>query len=178
MITHTKPDIETQPVTPALPDKLHEETRATSPQPRNIALAGLQLLVGYEWLVSGGDKLLFGVFPARLGGLLSASVSGGQLPGFFAAILRGLVLPHAVFFGYLIEWGETLAGLVLMIVGLVVLLRPFIERYLSGTSTVMLVYGIQLLEKLALFAATGAGPLGLSYFCLDSLPRPGFTPWI
>jgi len=96
MITYTKPDIETQPATPSLPDKLHEETRATSPQPRNIALAGLQLLVGYEWLVSGGDKLLFGMFPAmfpaRLGGLLSASVSGGQLPSFFAAILRGLVL--------------------------------------------------------------------------------------
>jgi len=178
MITHTKPAIETQPATPSLPDKLHEETRATSPQPRNITLAGLQLLVGYEWLVSGGDKLLFGVFPARLGGLLSASVSGGQLPGFFAAILRGLVLPNAVLFGYLIEWGETLAGLVLMTVGLVVLLRPFIERYLSGTSTAMFVYGIQLLEKLALVAATGAGLLGLSYFFLDGLPLPWFIPSI
>jgi hypothetical protein len=111
-----------------------QETRATSPQPPNIALAGLQLLVGYEWLVSGGDKLLLGVFPTRLGGLLSASVSGGQLPSFFAAILRGLVLPNAVLFGYLIEWSETLAGLGLMTVGLVVLLRPFIARYLSGTS--------------------------------------------
>src|SRR5258708_19449589 len=80
MITHTKPDIETQPVTPALPDKLHEETRATSPQPRNIALAGLQLLVGYEWLVSGGDKLLFRFFPPRPGALLSPSFSSVPLP--------------------------------------------------------------------------------------------------
>jgi hypothetical protein len=190
MINQRNPQIEARPALPPTLRKAHmhlsqphprpapQKTMATSTQPPNIALAGLQLLVGYEWLVSGGDKLLFGVFPARLGGLLSASVSGGQLPSFFAAILRGLVLPNAVLFGYLIEWSETLAGLVLMTIGLVVLLRPFIARYLSGTSAAMFVYGIRLLEQLALIAATGAGLLGLSYFFLDGLPLPWFIPSI
>src|SRR5262245_13225038 len=33
----------------------------------NIALAGLQLVLGYQWLVSGIDKVLLGTFPAQIG---------------------------------------------------------------------------------------------------------------
>src|SRR5579884_2813520 len=66
-------------------------------------LAFLQLLLGYEWLLAGADKLLLGTFPAQLGGLLQASLSGGRLPSFFAALLRELVMPNALFFGVLIE---------------------------------------------------------------------------
>ena len=72
----------------------------------NLALAGLQLLVGYEWLVSGVDKVLLGTFPDKMGGLLTAAISGGRLPGFFATLLQNLVLPNASFFGVMIEWGE------------------------------------------------------------------------
>ena len=143
-----------------------------------MALAGFQLIVGYAWLLAGVDKLLFGVFPAQLGGLLRTAVSGGHLPGFLVAILQGLVVPNAVLFGYLIEWGETLAGLVLVTAGLVVLLRPLAWRYLGGTSAAVFLSGARLLEKLAPLAATGAGLLGLSYFFLDSLPKPWFVPSI
>ena len=97
----------------------------------NLALAGLQLLIGYEWLVSGVDKVLLGAFPDRMGGLLTAAISGGRLPGFFAALLQNLVLPNAYFFGVMIEWGETLAGLGLVAAGLVTLLRPLAERHLT-----------------------------------------------
>ena len=41
-----------------------------------MALAGLQLLVGYAWLLAGVDKLLLGAFPAQLGGRL---VTAGDL---------------------------------------------------------------------------------------------------
>jgi len=155
-----------------------QSTRATGTRPLNIALVGLQLLLGYEWLLAGGDKFLLGAFPAQLGGLLSASVHGGHLVGFFVAILQGLVAPNAVLFGYLIESGETLAGLGLMTAGLVALLRPLAGRYLSGTSATLFAYGDRLLQRLAPLAALGAGLLGISYFFLDGLPAPWFVPTI
>ncbi|HLJ80715.1 MAG TPA: hypothetical protein VKT52_04445, partial [Ktedonobacterales bacterium] len=113
-----------------LPSRREAGAEALAPAAApNFALIGLELLVGYEWLVSGVDKLLIGTFPDTLGGLLTQSLSGGQLPGFFAAILRGLVAPNAVPFGYLIEWGEILAGLGLIAAALSELARPWIERH-------------------------------------------------
>jgi hypothetical protein len=108
--------------------------------------------------------------------MLLALVSGGHLVGFFAAILQGLVAPNAVLFGYLIELGETLAGLGLMVAGLVALLHPLAGRYLRGTSATIFVFGDRLLERLAPLAAIGAGLLGVSYFFLDGLPEPWFVP--
>ena len=166
MITQPDPQLEARPTTPdvqhRLPihlpgrPRLHpapQGTRAIDTHIPNIALAGLQLLLGYEWLLAGGDKLLLGAFPAQLSGMLLALVGGGHLVGFFSAILQGLVAPNAVLFGYLIELGETLAGLGLMAAGLVTLFRPLAGRYLSGTS------------------ATSP-----CYFFLDGLPKPWFVP--
>lgn len=144
----------------------------------NLALAGLQLLVGYEWLVSGVDKVLLGSFPDKMGGLLTAAISGGRLPGFFADMLQALVLPGAPFFGVLIEWGELLAGLGLIAAGLVTLLRPLAERYLNLRAALVYSYGAHLLDLLAPAAAIGAGLLGLSFFLLDGLPSPWFAPGI
>jgi len=189
MITQPDPQLEARPTTPdvqhRLPihlpgrPRLHpapQGTRAIDTHIPNIALAGLQLLLGYEWLLAGGDKLLLGAFPAQLSGMLLALVGGGHLVGFFSAILQGLVAPNAVLFGYLIELGETLAGLGLMAAGLVTLFRPLAGRYLRGTSATMFVFGDRLLERLAPIAAIGAGLLGVSYFFLDGLPEPWFVP--
>jgi len=157
---------------------VRQDSRTTGTRTPNSGLAGLQLLVGYEWLLAGGDKLLLGTFPAQLSGLLNTLVSSGHLAGFFVAILRGLVAPNAVLFGYLIESGETLAGLGLMAAGLVALLRPLAGRYLRGRSAKLFGYGDRLLERQAPLAAAGAGLLGVSYFFLDGLPTPWFVPSI
>ncbi len=191
MIAQPNPQLEARPAAPDvqhrlplhLPGRPHlrptpQGIRAIDTHIPNIALAGLQLLLGYEWLLAGGDKLLLGAFPAQLGGMLLALVSGGHLVGFFTAILQGLVAPNALFFGYFIELAETLAGVGLMAAGLVALLRPLAGRYLSGTSATMFVFGDRLLAGLALFAALGAGLLGVSYFFLDGLPEPWFIPSI
>jgi hypothetical protein len=189
MITQPSPQLEAPPAAPDVQHRLPirlpgrprlrptpQGTRAIDTHIPNIALAGLQLLIGYEWLLAGGDKLLLGAFPAQLGGMLLTFVSGGHLVGFFTAILQGLVAPNAVLFGYLIELGETLAGLGLMAAGLVALLRPLAGRYLSGTGATMFVFGDRLLARLASIAAIGAGLLGVSYFFLDGLPEPWFVP--
>ena len=191
MITQPNPHIQARPAAPDvqhgppihLPRRSHLrpgplETRATGTQPPNIALAGLQIIVGYEWLLAGGDKLLLGGFPAQLGKLLLTIVGSGQLLGFFASLLRELVVPNAMLFGYLIEWGETLAGLGLVTAGLLALLRPLVERSLAGRSAAMFLSGFRLVERLASIAAIGAGLLGLSYFFLDGLPKPWFVPSI
>ena len=189
MITQPNPQLEARPAAPDVQHRLPirfpgrprlrptpQGTRAIDTHIPNIALAGLQLLIGYEWLLAGGDKLLLGAFPAQLNGMLLTLVSGGHLVGFFAAILQGLVAPNAMLFGYLIELSETLAGLGLMAAGLVALLGPLAWRYLRDRSARMFVFGDRLLERLALIAAIGAGLLGVSYFFLDGLPKPWFVP--
>ncbi len=189
MITQPIPQLEDQLATPDVQEKPHvhlpglpdlrpvrQESRTAGTRTPNSALVGLQLLVGYEWLLAGGDKLLLGNFPTQLGGLLNTLVSSGHLADFFSVILRGLVVPNATLFGYLIEWGETLAGLGLVTAGLVALLRPLAGRSLSGRSAKLFAYGDRFLERLAPLAAIGAGLLGLSYFFLDGLPAPWFVP--
>jgi hypothetical protein len=178
MITQPNAHIEARPTTPLVEREPRVHLPRRSTQTPNLALTGLQLLVGYAWLLAGIDKLLLGVFPAQLGGLLRTAVGGGHLPGFFVALLRGLVAPNAVLFGYLIEWGETLAGLGLVTAGLVALLRPLAGRYPGGTSAAVFLFGARLLERLAPLAATGAGLLGLNYFLLDDAPSPWFVPGI
>ena len=186
MITQPNPHLEARPAKPDvrkrphlhLPGRPHLRPDVQDTHTTNIALAGFQLLIGYEWLLAGGDKILLGAFPAQLGGMLLTLVNGGHLVGFFTAILQGLVAPNAVFFGYLIELGETFAGLGLMAAGLVTLLRPLAEHYLSGMSARLFVFGDRLIERLAPIAAIGAGLLGVSYFFLDGLPGPWFVPSI
>src|SRR5579859_4851233 len=76
-----------------------------------FTFAGLALLLGYAWLLAGVDKLLLGTFPAQLTSILTGTLEGGHLPGFFSTLLQALVLPHGVLFGVLAEYAETLAGL-------------------------------------------------------------------
>lgn len=191
MITQPKPYIEARPAAPDvqpgfhvhLPRRFHRhatprESRAIGTLSPNVALAGLQIIIGYEWLLAGGDKLLLGTFPAQLGKLLLTVAAGGRLPGFFVSILQQLVMPQAALFGYFIEWGETLAGLGLVIAGLLALLRPLIERSPGGRKAATFGPAFRLVERLASIAAIGAGLLGLSYFFLDGLPRPWFAPGI
>src|SRR6266566_6717917 len=72
MITQPNPQLEARPAAPDVQHRLpiHLPGRPRRPTPQgtraidthipNIALAGLQLLIGYEWLLAGGDKLLLG----------------------------------------------------------------------------------------------------------------------
>lgn len=142
----------------------------------NIALAGLQLLIGYQWLVSGVDKLLLGAFPDQVGRLLAIQVSGGKLPAFFAALLHSVVVPNAPVFGYAIMLGETLSGLGLIAAGLFSLARPAAEARVSGRLWMIFALTDRLVATLAPIAAVGAGLLGLSYYLLDGAPTLWFMP--
>src|SRR5258708_13506599 len=99
MITQPNPQLEARPAAPDVqhrlpihfPGRPHlrpapQGTRAIDTHIPNIALAGLQLLIGYEWLLAGGDKLLLGPFPAQLGAILLALFIVGPPSAFFPPI--------------------------------------------------------------------------------------------
>lgn len=153
-----------------------QPTSATLTTSANIAIAGLQLVIGYQWLVSGIDKLLLGTFPTQIGQLLTIQIGSGKLPGFFAALLRSVVAPNAALFGYAVMLGETLAGLGLIVAGLFTLLRPVFEARASGRLWAVFATTDRLVAALAPYAAGGAGLLGLSYYLLDGAPTLWFTP--
>lgn len=142
----------------------------------NLALAGLQLVIGYQWLISGGDKLLLGTFPTQMGHLLAGQIGGGKLPTYFAALLQALVVPNAPAFGYAIMLGEALAGLGLVSAGLLALMRPLAEAHISGRFWAIFARTDRLVTTMAPLAAVGAGLLGLSYYLLDGAPPLWFTP--
>jgi thiosulfate dehydrogenase [quinone] large subunit len=85
-----------------------------------LPLAGLiavQILVGYEWLISGLTKIVRGGFPAGLADELTDKSQGA--PGWYVSFLDSVVIPHGKLFGYLSEAGELLAGIALIGGGLI-----------------------------------------------------------
>jgi hypothetical protein len=135
-----------------------------------VALIGLQAALGYEWLISGLDKILYGRFPETLGGLLASVLRVGNIPALFAALLRALALPHSLFFGWLIEWSETLAGVALLGAALMALLWPALERRLAPEARPWLAHGRRTGDALAVAVAAGTVLLGLSFYLLDGAP--------
>jgi hypothetical protein len=99
-------------------------TESTARTANHVALVGLlvvQLLVGYEWFVSGLTKIVRGGFPSGLAGELREKSQGA--PGWYRSFLDGSIIPHASTFGYLIEVGELLAGVALIGAALIWLTR-------------------------------------------------------
>lgn len=105
-------------------------TPATSPPAEggaDVARAGLvgllvvQILIGYEWLVSGVTKLVDGGFPRGL----AAELRGGSqaAPSFYRSFLDSVVIPHGQLFGYLVEIGELIGGAALIAAAVVWLVR-------------------------------------------------------
>jgi hypothetical protein len=99
-----------------------------TPETRNAGTTTLlliQIVIGYEWLVSAVTKLDRGDFPAGLAGQLGDM--SRDSPGWYRGLLASVVLPHAAAFGYAIEITELLAGLVLVGVAVLLLVRPELE---------------------------------------------------
>ena len=145
---------------------------ATAPRaaPVPVVRIGLQVALGYEWLASGLDKVLYGHFPAALGGLLAGVLGGVHIPAPFAALLRAVVLPHAALFGWFIEWGEALAGLALLAAALAALLAPLLARRLAPSVRARLGRARRVVDALAFVAAAGTVALGISFYLLDGAP--------
>ena len=73
-----------------------------------IGLLAIQILIGYEWLMSGLTKIVRGGFPSGLADELTAKSEG--VGGWYRDFLDNVVIPNATGFGYLIELSELLVG--------------------------------------------------------------------
>ncbi len=80
-----------------------------------LAMAGflvMEMIIGYEWFISGLVKLVRGGFPAGLADeLLKKSP---EMPAWYGSFITSAVIPRGVPFGYAIEIAELLAGVALI----------------------------------------------------------------
>ena len=77
-----------------------------------IGVLVVEIIIGYEWFISGVVKVVRGDFPAGLGAeLLNKS---GEMASWYASFIKGIVIPNGIAFGYAIEIAELLAGIALI----------------------------------------------------------------
>lgn len=76
-------------------------------------LAALQAILGWEWLMSAGNKVLSGSFPQGLADTLNNGIKNNPNT-WYAAFLQQNILPHSIFYGYLIEWTEVVIAIFLL----------------------------------------------------------------
>ncbi len=82
----------------------------------SLEMAGLlvlELIIGYEWLISGITKIVRGDFPSGLAGELADKLPDAA--AWYAGFLKGIAIPNASAFGYVIEIAEVLVGLALIV---------------------------------------------------------------
>lgn len=74
-----------------------------------VGLLAIQVLIGYEWFMSGLTKLVRGGFASGLADELTEKSEG--VGGWYRDFLDDVVIPNATGFGYLIELSELLVGI-------------------------------------------------------------------
>jgi len=94
-----------------------------SQKPTRLLLAAIQAIIGWEWLMSGGNKLLSGTFPQDLADTLSSMFKGNP-DSWYVSFLQSVVLPQSVFYGYLVEWTEVAIGVILLGGAVILLGQP------------------------------------------------------
>ncbi|MDP1860545.1 MAG: hypothetical protein Q8K82_17850 [Gemmatimonadaceae bacterium] len=81
-----------------------------------LSMAGLlvvEMVIGYEWFISGLLKFVRGDFPSGLADELLAKSDG--VSAWYGSFLKTVVVPVAQAFGYAIETSEVLAGIALIV---------------------------------------------------------------
>ena len=78
-----------------------------------LGLLAIQILIGYEWFISGLTKVVRGGFPSGLADELTEKSEGGA--SWYASFLDSVVIPNASTFGVLIILGELAVGAALVV---------------------------------------------------------------
>ena len=142
-------------------EQVREDTRGHLPL---VGLLAVQILIGYEWFISGITKIVRGGFPAGLADDLHDKSQGA--PGWYVDFLQNAVIPHARSFGNLIEWAEVLAG-VAFIAGALIWLFAW-DRVPTWTRLTTL--------AVVASAALGATFLAMNLHLANGAPHPWLLP--
>ena len=73
----------------------------------------VELVIGYEWFMSGLVKIVRGDFPSGLAAVLLEKLP--QVSPWYASVMKRNFIPNAEPFGYVIEIAELLAGIILIV---------------------------------------------------------------
>jgi thiosulfate dehydrogenase [quinone] large subunit len=76
-------------------------------------LAAIYLLLAYEWLISGINKIVSSEFRSGLAGELQEAVDGNP-DRHYAHFLTGFAIPNATTLAPIVAWGEVLVGVSLI----------------------------------------------------------------
>jgi len=79
-----------------------------------VWLALIRILIGYEWLRAGWEKVSDPEFAAGLSGTL-AFFAKENPNGWYIGFLQNVALPNVTIFAQLVAWGELLVGLALVL---------------------------------------------------------------
>lgn len=109
-----------------------------------IGILVMQIIIGYQWLLSGIAKFVKGDFPSGLAGELVDASEGAAR--WYAGFLNNVIIPNAAVYGYIIEYAEILAGLALI-------LGPLIWIFAWNRTS----YGLQVAIVVLMIAASIGG---------------------
>lgn len=133
-----------------------------------IAVLLIQAWLGYEFLISGWNKIAVNSsFTKGLAGYLKVTV--GVRTNSYAGFINHYILPHGTMFGYLIEWAEVICGVILILAApilFVCLNKKAATQKTVAILSILSLAGI-LLMSLNFYWMTGASPL-----------LPGANPYI
>lgn len=129
-----------------------------------VGLLLVQIVLGYEWLMSGLTKIVRGGFPSGLADELTEKSEG--VGGWYKSFLDDIVIPNGEVFGYLVLVGEVLVGLGLVGAALVWMLGW--ERLPLG--------GRRTLLAVTVLASLGGILLNVSFHLANASAHPWLIP--
>ena len=89
------------------------DTLRAKPGVPMMGLLLVQMIIGYEWFISGLVKIVHGDFPTGLAEEVLKKMPAAV--GWYGRFVQSVVTPNAPLFGYAIEIAELLAGVVLLL---------------------------------------------------------------
>ena len=129
-----------------------------------VGLLAIQIIIGYEWLVSGITKLWRGGFATGLASELRTKSQG--TPRWYKSFLDAAVIPHGWAIGWIILVAEILVGVVLMVGAII-----WLARWSRLPATTQ-----QVLVALVTLAAIGAIVMNVSFHLANGAPHPWLIP--
>lgn len=129
-----------------------------------VGLLAIQMLVGYEWFMSGVTKVARGGFPAGLGDELTEKSDG--IAGWYRDFLDTVVIPNATGFGYVIELAELAVGAA-FIVAAVLWLFAWSRLSSSGRAAVL---------GATVLAAVGGIVMNVAFHMANGSAHPWLIP--
>ncbi len=129
-----------------------------------IGLLAVQIIIGFEWFMSGLTKLVRGGFPSGLADELTEKSEG--IGGWYRDFLDDVVIPNATGFGYLIELSELAVGIALIAAALT-WLRAW-DRIGAGGRTAVLAATV--------LAAAGGILMNVAFHLANGSAHPWLIP--